>query len=150
MKGITGIEIKRICAILLLTLFGHADGLYSCVNLTQAGETVIHENTTLVCDIDDPDHDLREFLIWSGPGGDVAVIDWRGGGTRIDVSDAYKYECQWDDDYQESVLTIKNTDINDDGAWQCYYRPPFCSPYYQRIEVNVIGECFIFTNLKNK
>ena len=139
-----------ICAILLNAVFEQVDGQSNCINLAQDGESVIYENTTLVCSILPASYDHSE-LRWYTPHGVptyAARIWWHSDVPDITVTDPYKYDCQWDADEQQSVLTIKNIAISDDGSWRCrYYGLCFEE---ERFELDVTGMLFKSIHLFHK
>ena len=136
--------ISIICAILLVALLRRVNGQGGCINLTQVGESVIFEKTTIVCNVISPS-DSHVYLDWDDPYGTVVLIDFHG--DQADVWFRYpdKHDCQWDYDQQQAVLTIKHTNISDDGRWRCIYRG-VCSDV-TTTEVDVTGMAVFLLDL---
>ena len=132
--------VSVTCAILLVAVFELVDGQSNCINLTQIGESVIYETTILACSIL-PVSDSHIYLDWYSPYSIPARIEWYGDVVDIYVRDPDKHDCQWDEEKQQTVLTIKNIDIRDDGVWYCEYWGA-CRDY-EIIEVDVTGRLTI-------
>ena len=149
----TTIGIMLSYIVVLLIIIGQVTGQRDCVIVSQVGESVIHEQTTLMCNISLTSSEHFR-LHWYGPYNivsPVCVIKWTTARAigNINITHPDKHDCKWNASLQQSVLTIKNTNITtDDGKWRCRYtsRSSPCIIGRQALVVDVTGLYFdIFT-----
>ena len=133
------VSARGLCMGFWLILYSSPTGAQDrCVTIKQDGISLLHGATKLVCRLKRP-FNCDFHIAWDIDAKHKATVDRRG--NSVIVSNQYKdkYNCQWIEDEMSSVLTIKNTTVNDEGQWYCNFMADDGCIGSVGVDIKVIG-----------
>ena len=133
--------VFSVIGVLLTNAFGFTDA-QDCISVKQVGQSIINKPSQLEC-VFGSDVTDSFGLQWHAPSNIlVATVSFSSGiGTPNDL-DPEMVKCDWIEQEQMSILSIKNTSFADDGDWQCrlFVNYGLCDGVTMQYYLEVIGK----------